>query len=209
MSLSLNEVETLAKKAARGAGYPWGLAEEAGLATRWLWGQGIDGCQEIAGLLGMCDGSDLSGWGPRPGAHWVAQYGTLCPIAAGAALSDHARLLPDETLTLENVARPMLLAPFAALAARRLQTQIALSWPETRLTTDGETLHIQGPAGAARATVTVAKAETLNNACPKLTRANPDSDTLKCLETFAHRTYAPATQASRLNGAGAGLSDND
>ena len=33
MSLSLNEVESTAKKAARGAGYPWGLAEEAAKAT--------------------------------------------------------------------------------------------------------------------------------------------------------------------------------
>ena len=29
------------------------------------------------------------------------------------------------------------------------------------------------------------------------------------LNTFAHRTYAPATEESRLLGAGAGLSDND
>jgi hypothetical protein len=29
------------------------------------------------------------------------------------------------------------------------------------------------------------------------------------LEAFAQRTYAPATEASRMLGAGAGLSDND
>ena len=33
MNLSLNEVDAMAKKAARGAGYSWGLAEEAGKAT--------------------------------------------------------------------------------------------------------------------------------------------------------------------------------
>ena len=36
MSYSLNEFEALALKAARGAGLPWGLAEEAGKAVRIL-----------------------------------------------------------------------------------------------------------------------------------------------------------------------------
>ncbi|MFV0473400.1 MAG: DUF3726 domain-containing protein, partial [Pikeienuella sp.] len=36
IELSLNEVETLTLKAARGAGLSWGEAEDAALATRWL-----------------------------------------------------------------------------------------------------------------------------------------------------------------------------
>ena len=44
MNYSLNAVESTAKRAARGAGYPWGLAEEAGKATRWLSHQGLEGC---------------------------------------------------------------------------------------------------------------------------------------------------------------------
>ena len=32
---------------------------------------------------------------------------------------------------------------------------------------------------------------------------------IKILTNFAHKTYAPATEASRLAGAGAGLNDND
>ena len=36
MIVSLNEIEGLSYKAARGAGMSWGLAEEAAFATRWL-----------------------------------------------------------------------------------------------------------------------------------------------------------------------------
>ena len=36
MHASLNEIESLCKKAARGAGMSWGLAEEAGKAAKWL-----------------------------------------------------------------------------------------------------------------------------------------------------------------------------
>ncbi|MEO0980892.1 MAG: DUF3726 domain-containing protein, partial [Pseudomonadota bacterium] len=40
-------------------------------------------------------------------------------------------------------------------------------------------------------------------------RATPDPDSWTRLGVLAHRTYAPATDESRLRGAGAGLSDND
>ena len=40
-------------------------------------------------------------------------------------------------------------------------------------------------------------------------RADPDPNDWAALLAFAHRTYAPATEESRLRGAGAGLSDND
>jgi len=35
------------------------------------------------------------------------------------------------------------------------------------------------------------------------------TECIAVLTRFAHNTYAPATEASRLAGAGAGLSDND
>jgi hypothetical protein len=35
MMRSLNEIEAMAKRAVRGAGLAWGLAEEAGKALRW------------------------------------------------------------------------------------------------------------------------------------------------------------------------------
>ena len=75
MSFALNEVEATAKKATRGAGYPWGLAEEAAKATRWLCAQGLDGVAILAGAL------------TRDGERYV------CPITEGARLSDQAAAL--------------------------------------------------------------------------------------------------------------------
>ena len=43
MTFSLNEIEAIGKRAARGAGLPWGLAEEAGKAARWLTARGLPG----------------------------------------------------------------------------------------------------------------------------------------------------------------------
>ena len=39
--LSLGEISFVVFKAARGAGFAWGLAEEAGHAARWLTTQGL------------------------------------------------------------------------------------------------------------------------------------------------------------------------
>jgi len=37
----------------------------------------------------------------------------------------------------------------------------------------------------------------------------PDAEAWAALGQFAHRTYAPATDASRLKGAGGSLNDSD
>ena len=48
---SFGEVQATALKAARGAGLPWGLCEEASAATRWLWVHGFDGVSAVAAVL--------------------------------------------------------------------------------------------------------------------------------------------------------------
>ena len=51
MALSQNEIESLCIKAARGAGYSWGLAEQAGFAAGWLAARGLDATAPLLALL--------------------------------------------------------------------------------------------------------------------------------------------------------------
>ncbi len=51
MTYSLGEVEAAARKAARGRGFDWGTAAEAGRAARWLEARGMDGCAALARYL--------------------------------------------------------------------------------------------------------------------------------------------------------------
>jgi len=205
MSFSLNEVEATARKAARGAGYSWGLAEEAGKATRWLCAQGLDGCASLAALLQE----------PRhaipqlnPGI-WSAP-GVLCPLVTGAALSDFAAQLTEGPIRIVDVAHPQLLLPFAAGTARQMGTVLTLACDDLVAHTDGagvDLIRIPSPPGTSD--VTVSMDGTMTGALPKQTRATPDPAIWDVLTAFAARTYAPATDASRRLGAGAGLSDND
>ena len=205
MSFSLNEVEATAKKAARGAGYSWGLAEEAGKATRWLCAQGLEGCGALAALLQEPRHETPT----RKGAVWSGP-GALCPLITGAALSDFAADLANGPIRLVEVAQPQLLLPFAAGAARHLGAALTLSCDTLTARTDGagvDLANIPAPPGTSDVTVSVggAMASTL----PNHTRAAPDPAIWAILTGFAARTYAPATDASRRLGAGAGLSDND
>ncbi len=210
MNVSLNEIDATAKKAARGAGYPWGLAEEAGKATRWLCRHNIDGCAALANLLDEMDGRDIASISPSiEGQNWAAAGTVVCPLVAGAAISDRAQGFGSQGIELRNVVSPILLAPFLASIAQQLNVTIRLTAETAELHADGQRVSIIGefPSLSHQATATIGS--ELLNPNELCRRAFPDRTTWKRLNSFARRTYAPATDESRLMGAGAGLSDND
>ena len=87
MNWSLNELDAMARKAARGAGYSWGLAEEAGRATRWLAAAGLPGPMCLAQLLAAVDGADFNDFTPAVLAgRCTADSGALCPRLCGVAV---------------------------------------------------------------------------------------------------------------------------
>ncbi|MYA89238.1 MAG: DUF3726 domain-containing protein [Boseongicola sp. SB0662_bin_57] len=202
MSRSLNEVESIAWKAARGAGYPWGIAEEAAAAVRWLAARGIDGCPALAFLLERTDGSNLDDWSPEPGKIWSAPGGVLCPLMAGAALSDHAGRLQQRALEFGQMASPVLFLPFAGWAAARIGANLQVTWPGGSSFTDGEGLVLQGDPSWDLGGMMVAVSDEMPEARPGASRAFPDPQAWDRLGEFSRRVHAPASEASRRFGAG-------
>lgn len=206
MSLSLNEVEALARKAVRGAGYPWGLAEDGARAARWLVAHQVDGCAHLASTLALLDGMNDAQRRPLPGrAGWFGAGHRLCPITTGLALADGA-IAVSAPVRLCNVVEPALLLAFLGLLAD--EGAVEMLWSGSRA--------VAGPSGVAGALPPV---ETLSDLVvlrtpstpptrPVVTRARLRRVDLMRLEALAHRTYAPATEQSRLLGAGAGLTDS-
>ena len=216
MSFSLNEIETMAKRAARGAGLAWGLAEEAGKAARWLASHGFPGPALLAAELDRLNGQAYGASAPIPGREpWQARGGRLSPLFAGAALADLARDIREgRKLWLNGTAHPLLIAPFAAAAAKLTSAPVSLSWQDLRLVLSPAGLLIEGP----ESTLTCTETEKL--LCQTGTQQEPtrigrsshvnvDPEAWSRLSALAQRTYAPASEASRLAGAGAGLRDND
>jgi len=85
MSYSLNEIEALAKNAARGTGLPWGLAQEAANATGFLCRFGLDGVGVLAALLAQDDNCALDDLSPQDlrAPNWQARGDHLNPLIAG------------------------------------------------------------------------------------------------------------------------------
>lgn len=191
---SLNEIQSLALKAARGAGFDWGVAEDAGQAVRWLSARDLPGADA---LLTAC------GAGARAAPE-------TCSLTIGCALSDG--LIGVSEFATRPVTSPLLILPFMAWRAEREKTSLALHWNDSDflVRADGE-LFIE--------------AETVNPKTAEVTIRSHEPDdlvhvregfraTVGCeiyvsLSELAGRTYAPATEASRESGAGAGLTDND
>jgi hypothetical protein len=208
---SLNEIEALARKAARGGGMSWGLAEEAGKAVRWLSDNGFPGPWLLSELLLQNDGKPYSELALQQGDDGIsrARNGLLCPIIAGALICDQADDLKDGTqLRLGNVAVPLLLAPFACEAARSAGVSVALEWRGVTISLEEGAPRVEGEEAALLVAETgiVALSRTIRQANGAV-RTYPDRDvtgeTMQALESYAQRTYAPATAESRA-GAGAG-----
>ena len=194
MSWSLGEMRSLSMKAARGCGLPWGLAEEAGFAVWWLEARCHPGVQALATYLNEIEGKETKS--------------EHCPITLGATISD---LGAWEDVFPTKVFQPLLMIPFLA----------AVAGSDTiELTGNGYTLFVRQPGLCGEIPERVLAQGTHAMRCGKCTSLDAN---LECtsrvpedrepfvaeLLTHATKTYAPASEASRLSGAGAGLSDND
>ncbi|WP_300031164.1 DUF3726 domain-containing protein [uncultured Roseobacter sp.] len=216
MSHSLNEIAAHAKRAARGAGLSWGMAEEAARATRWLAAHDLAGPALLCDVLARNDGLPHAQVAPVSLiGDWHARGGALCPLAAGATLNDCAdRLADGRPVRMLSVSCPLLVVPFVAWAAIHLKAPVRVTYDNVRIDTDGDSIRIDDPhrqinvAKAATVTCQRTDAPIGTTQRPGL-RGSVTPDIWARLDVFAQRTFAPATEASRLLGAGAGLSDND
>lgn len=215
LAVSLSEIDALSRKAARGAGYEWGLAEEAGRAARWLAAHHCDGPSMLLALLREIDGALSRYYPARKGNTWTSPSGALCPVCTGAALSDRAAELDDgDTIRLPSVIQPAILLPFAAMAARRLgrPLHLEIGGIVIGVGADGMSGDIDAASGTvAHAPVTL---HVATGAAGASRTAAPSAfvvsmDCWRGLDRFAQRTYVPASEQPRASGAGSGLSDNE
>lgn len=216
---SLNEIDATVRKAARGAGLSWGLAEEAGKAASWLAARDLPGVELAAALLARNDGTPYEALVPViEGERWRARAGLLCPLIAGTAVNDRAEAIAGgAAVTLAAVSYPLLLLPFAGRAAEAGCGDVEIGWSGFTAQCRAGGLHIAAADPAALTveeardvTVSAAHSEAAFTHHPRTSAEITAPPAIwSRLEALAHRTYVPASDESRRAGAGAGLSDND
>lgn len=194
MSWSIGEIRALVIKAARGAGMDWGMAQEAGFAFEWLEKNGVSTTHIIANYLSYVNDQASCTY-------------ENCPLKLGSQISDTG----DNTLCDQHeIFAPILLAPY--LATNLEDEKIILSWQVGKAQISLKDIASDAPAETVQKPhrVVLEVLDTEFTVMPKKTRVEASAKgAIDQLTILANKTYAPATQASRLAGAGAGLNDND
>lgn len=216
MTWSLNELEAETKKAIRGAGLSWGLAEEGSKATRWLAAHGVDPLPALSEILERHDRHAIAATVTLPAAsHWHSDA-PLCPIALGVALCDDADRLEVGAVVAGPVVRPLLLLPFAAAAARMLKRPLQLEADGMRVVMNERgdpscdvSKFDTAVASEVRCTLAAERPPAWQVRAATTHGIAADPESWRRISSYVHRTYVPASERSRLQGAGAGLIDND
>ena len=197
--LSLNEVESLALKVGRGAGFAWGLAEDIGRGARALarrgfpWAEALVGLTRDAGIWHAPSPQRVEGWRERRPE--IESAAPLCPVRAGALLIDDPSVLGRRPLRLANVGLPLWIAALLAASGKDFDAE----WPEASI--DG----LLTPA----ADVTIWPRAAQRAPTSLRRRSSADEAVLAALTAIAARVYVPASESSRARGAGGGSVDDE
>jgi hypothetical protein len=221
---SLNEIEAMGKCASKGAGMHWGHAEEAGKAVRWLAQRGLPGPELLSACLSEFDRVSYDDLTPSLNeATWQnnssqAVSRQQCPLITGPILCDYAEEFKAHSIVdFKSVSHPLLLTPYMAIVAKTTEQTLKLSWSGVKITLSDTQCHIDGlpvylftqRADLVTCQQGSVQKNTPNSLNHSQTGRSFPPETWTQLTTFSYRTYAPATEASRLSGAGAGVRDND
>ncbi len=214
---SLGEIEHTCRKAAKGCGLPWGIADEVGKAIRWLHVYGFDGVTSLCGLFEEYDHHHHLDYAPQSlEGIWTSQRGVLSPIMAGISLCDCINTMAERTITVGPIAWPLITAGFLGQTALTSDQSVALKWSSVTMQLNRDVLVVTGNTedidmklvGQISYTQISISADT-KDIPMNIGDAEVNLKSWKQLEIYAHRTYVEASEASRLAGAGAGLNDND
>mgnify|MGYP005693405715 FL=1 len=201
---SLSEIETTSKRASRGVGFSWGIAEEVGKCIRLL---------ELFGLPGI---KNLNNYYQKKSKEnfdnikLINQKNTsnknpLCPISLGICCLDQIRKIENYNECLfKNVAYPLLLLPFLSRSSEIIGKKILVVLDKYEILLNFNTnissnsLKKEFPTKAK-----IVKISFLNN---------KDSFTdydWKNLYKLSENTFVEESDSLKKGAAGAGLNDND
>ena len=206
MIYSLSEIDANCKKAARGAGLNWGYAEESGKTARWLAAHQLPGAALLAHYL------------PERAARpeiYQSKHAP-CPLLKGATLCDVG--VAEPLLPIE-VVYPLLILPYLFQLSSASQTALHLSWEGADIYCQDDRVYLNETdnlLSASESRVLVNWLSDQEDGALKnimadlepLTKVSMGQDVesshWQALESLAHHTYVPATEASRR---GAGPAD--
>ena len=238
MRVSVNELETLAKKAAVGAGIHYGYASEAAQSLVWLSATGIDAIPGYVHTLRAWSSgktNPVAVWCTAHASTIKASKGTRASVLyAAPAARDFLQVITRTArpggITIDNVDHPSFVLAELAREPTMAPTLIRCTEPTqsdvrwiARLPgeQDPDLIHIDGDLRNPNPADVLVTPASPSDANQPQTTITTDTRSLFCrgvdidpthyevLRTFLNLTLVPDSEESRRHGDGAGLVDSD
>ena len=201
---SLSEIETTSKRAARAAGFSWGISEEVGKCVRLLELFGLPGIVNLNSYLKEKKINDFENLKLIRNDN-KPKNNTFCPIYLGVSLIDQIRTVETfKSCSFINIAYPILFIPFLSRASEVIGKKILFIFDDNQfllsfnLCVSSNLTKEQYPNLAKKI-----KINFLDNT------DNFSELEWKSLYKLSEETFVEETESLKQSAAGAGLNDND
>jgi hypothetical protein len=199
---SLSEIDTTSKRAAKAAGFSWGISEEIGKAIRSL---------ELFGLPGVINLNlylkKIKNQNPKKinKIEKENKNHDLCPIYCGVAILDQCKQLEAlKTIKFYNINYPLLILPFVSKASGILGKKILIKFNKSSyLFNFNKSILLNNIENKICNSVNELTIEVLENT------NSFSSKEWKELYKLSVETFVEESDSLKEKGAGAGFTDND
>ena len=200
---SFSEIETVAKRASKGAGFSWGVSEEVGKNIRLL---------EMFGLPGLKNLNQYYKILKKKKFHNLAlitnnnsSKNPYCPIIAGTRFLDQINTLEEfGEIKFENISFPILFIPFVSRASEVIGKRIFLTIDEKEfLLNFNQSIYSNYLSGDILEKSNQIIIKFLEN------KNMFNEEEWQELYKLSENTFVEETEELKQSAAGAGLTDND
>tara|TARA_B110001452_G_scaffold132268_1_gene109908 strand:+ start:1493 stop:2104 length:612 start_codon:yes stop_codon:yes gene_type:complete len=201
---SLSEIETLAKRSSRAAGFSWGVAEEVGKNIRLLELFGINGIKNLNYYFRIKKNKNFETLNLITNKNKTTKF-DFCPIIIGLNFLDQVRSLESfGEIEFEKISYPILFLPFISRASEIIGRKIELK-------IDNRTFLLNHNISIYSNSLQEGVVEIGNSISIKFLDNKDSFKEIEWKELYklSENTFVEENESLKNIGAGAGLTDND
>ena len=200
---SFSEIETISKRASKGAGFSWGVSEEIGKSVRLMEMFGLPGILYLTSYLNQIANHNYQKM-TIISADNISNNIPYCPISVGLNFMDQVHNLEKiDKINFSNLAYPLLVVPFLSRSSEIIGKKILLNLENFKfLFNYNQSIFSNFDNSFIEKTTNF------------LTSFNQNEDsfdeiTWETLYKISQKTFVNESESSKKTSAGAGLTDND
>ncbi len=201
---TLSEIETTSKRAAKGAGFSWGISEEIGKNMRLLELFGLSGIKNLNKYLKDYKKKQFQKIALISEIN-ETKKNPFCPIILGTNFIDQVNLFDKKNnIKITNVAFPILFLPFVSRASEVIGKRIFLKIDEKEFLLNlNQSIYSNYLKNEILENCNLVSINFIEN------NNSFNENEWKELYKLSEDTFVEETESLKIGAAGAGLTDND